>query len=336
MEPYNIRRRKAEEARLETAMAAISQRKEAQKMTHFENRTSAKAGARMAKEEMRRAEQELKQGLLRRRAKLAQLLERERQDLERMIEASFDPPEVVKAKMFAKARALQERREEERRQKAAELDALRFKQGSDLLRARNSMITAHRAADERARQIAEHQQRLAEEREREAEEDRKMAERLKVSDEREEREAAERARRNAEMRAELDAQVGVKKSLESRRRRHEAEVDGHFLGLWQREARDLDEKERARRARARAEMKRTMKENEQYRGKEAKAAAQEFAEDQARLQAVLDREADEDRRERETMEARKAEMIRHQKELEAQMALEAEAGDKYDAYFQEY
>jgi len=105
-DPYNIRRRKAEEARLEAAMSTISQRKEAQKMTIFENRTNAKSGARMAREEMRRAEQEMKQALLHRRARLAQLLERERGDLERMIEASFDPPEVVKAKMFAKARAL--------------------------------------------------------------------------------------------------------------------------------------------------------------------------------------------------------------------------------------
>lgn len=290
----------------------------------------------MAREEMKRAEQELKQSLLRRRARLAQLLEREREDLERLIEASFDPPEVVKAKMFAKARALQERREEERRKKAAELDALRFKQGSDLLRARNSMITAHRAADERARQIAEHQKRLQEEREWEAEQDRQMADRLKVSDEREEREARERARRNAEMKAELDAQIGVKESLGRRGREHESQVDRHFLGLWDKQARDLEEKERQRKARARAEMKRTMEENEQFRGKEAKAAAREFAEDKARLQAVLDREAEEDRRERAGLEGRRAEMMRHQRELEAQMALEAEAGDKYDAYFQEY
>jgi len=91
------------------------------------------------------------------------------------------------------------------------------------------MITAHRAADERARQIDEHQKRLVEERAREADEDRKMADRLKVSDEREAREAREKARRNREMREELDAQMGVKAVLERRSREHEAAVDGGYL-----------------------------------------------------------------------------------------------------------
>jgi len=76
-----------------------------------------------------------------------------------------------------------------------------------------------------------------------------------------------------------------------------------------------------------------MRENEQFRGKEAKAKAAEFAEDQARLQSVLDREQAQDQAERDAVNARRRDMIRHQTELRDQMALEEEAGDRFDSYF---
>ena len=80
-------------------------------------------------------------------------------------------------------------------------------------------------------------------------------------------------------------------------------------------------------------MRATMRENEQFRGKEAKAKAAEFAEDQARLQSVLDREQAQDQAERDAVNARRRDMIRHQTELRDQMALEEEAGDRFDSYF---
>jgi len=80
-------------------------------------------------------------------------------------------------------------------------------------------------------------------------------------------------------------------------------------------------------------MRATMRENEQFRGKEAKAKAAEFAEDQARLQSVLDMEQAQDQAERDAVNARRRDMIRHQTELRDQMALEEEAGDRFDSYF---
>ncbi len=270
------------------------------------------------------------------RSRLARLLEAERHEYEREIEASFEPPEVVKERLFAKARELKARNEAERRRQAEELEMRRFRQGSDLLRARDSAILAQRMADDRVAQLRDKVTRTREEKAadraqelailaRSQEEEAKAAERLRS------RKAAE-----ARLRVELDAQVAVKQELHRRAVGHAAAADEDALERWRREAEEAEAAAAERKRAAREELARTREANARAEEVLRRQAAEEADRDRSRIASIVEREQRQAEAERAAAEARRAEARAHRGALERQMAVEAEAGDKFDQFFAAY
>jgi len=264
------------------------------------------------------------------------MLEGERREYEAEIEASFEPPEVVKQRLFNKARELKRRNEEERRRQAAELEARRFRQSSDVLRARDSAIIAQRMADDRVDQLRE----KAERGRREFEEGRRAE--LALLDaaarrgEREKEEAAKKKAEESKLRAELDAQVLVKEELVRRARAHDSAVDEDALGRWRREAEAAERAEAERRQAARDELARTRAENARHEGLRREASLAEFEADKARIADAVRRGREVEERDAMAARERAATAKAHRAALERQMAVEAEAGDRFDGFFAAY
>lgn len=255
---------------------------------------------------------------------------------EKEIEASFEAPDVVKAKLFARARELKARNEAERKRQAAELEMRRFRQSSDVLRARDSVIMAQRLADERVEQLHEKTARM---RAAKAEDRRQELAILQRAEAAREREAAEQRKRkeaDERLRIELDAQATVKAELVRRARDHDAALDRDALTRWQAEQEAAVARETERRRAARAELERTRAYNSEWDSIRRSEASKESEGDAERLRAILEREAAEEKAERDYAASLKAEAMAHQSALQRQMAVEAEAGDRFDSYFAAY
>lgn len=323
-DPPNIAARRMEEDRLADARAVVAGQAVVGKMAQFEIRTAGKIQSRVAKERVERGKAVMAEQLNRRRARLARMLETERQQLQAEIEASFETPEQLKERMFARARELQAKREADRMATLKDLEEKRWRQQSDLLRARDSELTVKRTTEERAAQLREKEEALA----REAEEAARFAEHWKRDAEaREARELEEKAKRsqaNSALREELDRLTTMRREMSEAEKEHAREQDRMTMDQWKAidhaEAERLAEKKR----RNAEEHARVMAMNKEHAEKRAIEAAREFADDKVRLKATLDREAAQEQAERDFAAQLKAEAQAHRRALVEQMAIQAE------------
>lgn len=237
--------------------------------------------------------------------------------------------------MFAKARQLKADSEARRKKLAEELEAKRFRLGSDVLRARASAITAERTALDRLSQLQE-KQRLAElEAERERHESTfvdattaKMFDRAAV-------ESEARRRLAIEMREALGAQVAVKKVLGQETRRHDIEEDGKYLDYDRAGADKLRQADIDRRRAAREEYERVSAYNARELAMKKSSEAADYVRDMADLHTTLESEAAAIAREKGLVEARKKDTLEFRKKLEDQMAIQAEDKGWMDKYYTE-
>jgi len=277
-EPVNILLRRRAEDRHVAALTNLAENSKLCSIADFAARSDSKVKGALMRRKITEQNQRIRDQLDERRRKLALLLTTERAQYEREIEASFETPEQVKERMFAYARRLKEENEAERRKLAEELERKRFIQGSDVLRARASEITAERTALDRLAQLQEKQRlrRLEEEREAAEEAERRRAAARAFT--RADVESEAKRRLAAEMRGALGAQVGVKKVLTDAEREYERRVDEAMLEEDRRAAEALRAADAGRKAAYRDEYFRTQRYNVGEAAVKAGAAAAEAGE----------------------------------------------------------
>lgn len=142
-----------------------------------------------------------------------------------------------------------------------------------------------------------------------------------------EREAAEarvRKEREEAMKRDLDSMTTLRSRMRSDHRSYEQAADADALARWSAEKAAVEEREARKRELERAEFARIRAMNEVNAEERARMARQEFDEDVARLQAALNKEAEQERIEREAAGRRRAEAQAHRRALVEQMAIQAE------------
>jgi hypothetical protein len=361
--PMNLRIRQREDERLEAAARMLAEEKKVTGVVFFEHRTDAMIKGRLVRERIAAKNKEVRARIDERRARLAALLESEKIELQRDIEATFESPEIVKERcvlarwtfdcpptltslpsphspppprrMFAHARKLKEESEQRRRKLAEELENRRFRQSSDVLRARASAITAERVALDRIAQLQEKQKLAQLEAEREAEDAAAAAAASKGAMD-EARVRAEARRRIAlEYNTTLTQQLAAAQSIKA----SDGGVDNseveRMLRADQAAAAAQRQAELDRRAAARAEYDRVQLYNASERGVKKKASDAEAAQDKASLEATLRREAEEAAAERAAALERRRAGMEFKQQLEKQMAVQAEDRGWVDKFYQE-
>ncbi len=98
MIPANLMARRKEEERLERAQAMVRDRDRVSGIVTFEHRTDAKIADRLVRDRIAAENKKLRARVDERRARLASLLEVEKREQEREIEATFESAEQVKEK----------------------------------------------------------------------------------------------------------------------------------------------------------------------------------------------------------------------------------------------
>jgi hypothetical protein len=96
MDPLNIRLRRREEDRLAGAEALVGDTNRVRGMVDFAHRTDRKLAQAVARRRVAESNAALREAVEQRRAKLDDLLRREREQYEREIEATFETPEQTK------------------------------------------------------------------------------------------------------------------------------------------------------------------------------------------------------------------------------------------------
>lgn len=237
--------------------------------------------------------------------------------------------------MFAHARKLKQESEERRRKLAEELENQRFRQSSDILRARASAIINEKTALDRILQLQEKQKlnHLAAEQEAR---DAAAAETARLAHLDTERVQAEARRRIAAEYSQLLAQQeaatrdlrGANRNVEQTEIQRMLDADAAAAAA-QRQA-EID-----RRIAAREEYYRTQEYNAKEKGVKSQAANIEAQADKASLNAVLAREAQEAAAERQAILDRRAAGIEFKKQLESQMSIQAEDNGWMDKFYHE-
>lgn len=96
MLPQNLLVRRKAEERYESASRMVAERQRVEGVVMFEHRTDAAIERGLVRKAVAVKNAQLRNQVDERRAKLAALLEAEKSEYEREIEATFEPPEVVK------------------------------------------------------------------------------------------------------------------------------------------------------------------------------------------------------------------------------------------------
>ncbi len=233
--------------------------------------------------------------------------------------------------MLDYARELQRQREEARQRTVEEKEKQRWRNSSDVLRARDQKIVQMRIADDRADQLQEKARRAEAEREWHRQMDEQMLQANQAGADRDAQEAARRKQLDDEMRRMVETQVAMKKGIEGRTRAQQIAHEQRLLAEWDAENAAQEQREAARKQAARDEMKRAMEFNAHERGRQARELAKEKAVDEARLQAVLAAEKAQAEQEAERMEAARRGARAHKAQLEAQMAIQQEEEGALDS-----
>jgi len=335
MLPLNLRIRRREEERQQAAAQLVEETKKTTGVVLFEHRTDAKIRDRMIRDKIAKDNKKVREQIDERRARLAALLEAEKMEYEREIEATFETPEQIKEKMFAHARKLKAESEERRRKLAEELENQRFRQSSDILRARASAIINEKTALDRILQLQEKQKlnHLAAEQEAR---DAAAAETARLAHLDTERVQAEARRRiAAEYSQLLSQQEAAARDLRNANRNVENAEIQRMLDADATAAANQRQNEINRRIHAREEYARTQEYNAKERNVKGLAASIEANADKAALEATLAREAQEEAMELQAKLERRRAGIEFKKQLEAQMAIQEEDLGWKDQYYHE-
>lgn len=332
-DPTNIRLRREDEDRRQTWQLQVADAQRATLLNTFENKAQTKLHGRLARDHVAAQNKLVKDRLDDRRRRLALLLESERLGFEKEVQDSFESPEQVKARSFAYARQLRDQREAARKKLVAELEERRFRLESDVLRKRESQITAERVALDRLAQLDEKQQAMAAEKiemsaalEALEKEQAKHANRSRV-------EAEARRRLVEETRIALEGQVAQKMRLTAADVAHRAAGDAAELADIRNAVQSKRESDAAKRDAARDEYLRLLEYNKADQAVRRSAAEADKAEDVEFLRAVLAREAIEAEKDNEVAAIRKAETMKYRAGLEGQLHLAAEETSWMDKHF---
>jgi len=229
--------------------------------------------------------------------------------------------------MLDYARELQRQREEARQRTVEEKEKQRWRNSSDVLRARDQKIVQMRIADDRADQLEEKTRRAAEEAQWHRQMDQSMLQANQAGADREAQEVARRRELDAEMRRMVDTQAAMKKGIQARTRAQQIAHEQRLLAEWDAENTAQEQREAARRQAAREDMKQAMQFNSVERGRRGRDLAAEKAVDEARLQAVMAAEKAQAEEEAHRIEQARRGARAHRAQLEAQMSIQkAEEG----------
>lgn len=331
-----IMARRAKEQQREKADAVVRDTRRVMDIAQFEHRTQAKIEARVAKERVASIQRRMKQDLDRRRARLAEMLSEEDDMYSQLLEETFETPDQRKARLFGKAKALRAAREAKRRALVAKITEDRWRDMSDDLRTLDSQAVAQRCAEGRITQLQEAEDARVRAYEEEQKAARDWEELRQAKIRREEEEAKAKAARDEEMRLALDQQVRVRNSLVAAAKQEEELSAREMLARWEAERKAEQAAAAAAVQREKDEAARVRVQNEEFARVRAIEAAKELAEDQARLQAAMAREAAAAAADRAAAEERRQAAIAHQKHLQAQAAVEqAEATELDRMYLEE-
>ena len=151
--PMNILVRRRAEERTAKAASGVHDLLKVTGVVEFAHRSDRRIAGTLAAQRVSALRAAARAELDARRARLAALLEAVKGAFEREIAASFESPAAVKERLFAFARGIKEKREAARAALAAELEERRFRNASDLLRARASAIKTVEVALDRIAQL---------------------------------------------------------------------------------------------------------------------------------------------------------------------------------------
>lgn len=334
-EPLNIALRRKQEDRFATASRAVADHARTAGLVDFEHRSGRKMHDAIMRQRIAESNKALRVQVDDRRRRLAELLTAEKAVHDREIEASYESPDRVKDRMFAYARKLKEENEAARAALAAELEKKRFRNLSDVLRARASVITSERVALDRVAQLHEKQRMIAAEKEREAALVAAASAAAAAAAEKARVEAEAKRRYELVLKQALDAQVAVKTDVSAETKARIAAEDAQALREWKAAAEAAAARETARRAAAREEFQRVQVYNAAELGVKKAAAASIAEADKRDLKAALERESAAIRAEREAAERHKAETLEFRRKLEEQMAIAAEETGWMDSFYAE-
>ena len=149
----NLLIRRRQEAFQEKAQRAVDDLRVATNIVAFEHRSGKGIQRTLVRQRIAEANARVRAEVDARRARLASLLEAEKQHYEAEIAASFETPAQVKERMLSLARKLKEEREAERRALAEELELRRFKASSDALREHESKRLTEKTGLDRVAQL---------------------------------------------------------------------------------------------------------------------------------------------------------------------------------------
>lgn len=99
--PLNLELRRRDEDRRQAVQAGIDEQRRVAGRVDFQHRTDKAIKSLLVRQEIAKKNAQLKAQIEQRRARLAALLETEKQQYEREIEATFESPEAAKARLVS-------------------------------------------------------------------------------------------------------------------------------------------------------------------------------------------------------------------------------------------
>ncbi|GBG31867.1 Trichoplein keratin filament-binding protein [Hondaea fermentalgiana] len=312
---YTIIKRREGEQRRAHLEAGIRQVDRFTDLAKWEQKSEAAMARQRVRAGMQQRLAAHEQNLDRRRRALADLLQREREQLEEEFRNSFETPEQRRVRMAARAKQLKDDREAKRQALAKKCLEQRDRLAQDEMRLQQSKMRTLKVTRDRGVQLDE---RRAKEEAR-AREDEEFAREwhasIEVKRAREERERREAAVRNEEMRTMLDSQV------QELRKRRQAEVDelearrAQWRAQWR--AEEDEEREAAIRREEEQRLARIAVQQENL-DRAMKRAAE--AEAEQRLDKyLLNQQLEGDRKAAENERAKQAEMRKASQDYQAHL-----------------
>lgn len=231
---------------------------------------------------------------------------------------------LAPCRILSYARKLKEENEAARRKLVEDLEERRFRQGSDVLRARQSKIMAERVAFDRVAQLQEKAVRDEQRYVQQAAESAMLDDEARAVSAMRAAELEARKRLEAEMRTVLDQQVQVKRELQAKDSHWDSRSVHAMLEADKAAAEAQRREAEQRRLAAREEYERTQVFNATWKEVKDRAVKAEYDADKADLEAALARAAADAQAEREAAAARRRDALAFKQRLEEQMSLQAE------------
>lgn len=255
-----------------------------------EKRTGGRMNANEAYRILDQIQAQHNESLVARRKRLAELLLREREECESMLSHLTETDDLRRERLLAKARALREKREEEKKADTKKCTDRLFRETIDELRQAESRLRVMQVADGRYQQIEAEQQKKAEEAEDEEYFNQQAAEAQRKACLRARQDEEVKYRLQEQRKADLAAQVeGNEMRRELERQQKERDNEEFYRQVHEERVKET-QKTLARRNRTReiaAEMKALNEELEQVRKEEYTRLRQEDKEELDRILAQI-------------------------------------------------